>query len=232
MDLHPDQEVTDYLAPRFSSSALVLIDVQNDFLDGGASPVEGTTDVVPALERLVAGYRGAGLPVVHVVRFYEPGDSDVDLVRRKRIEHGEMVVAPGTAGAEIAQSLLPRGTSLDAATLRAGQAQEVGEREAILFKPRWSAFYRTVLEEWLRKRDVDTVVVAGCNLPNCPRATLFDATERDFRSVLVLDAVSQATGERLADLEAIGVRVLDTGSVIAGVNAPVVSTDVVEFRSG
>lgn len=50
-----------------------------------------------------------------------------------------------------------------------------------------------------------TVVVAGCNLPNCPRATLFDASERDFRTVLVTDAVSGVTVERLADLERIGV---------------------------
>ncbi|WP_229123695.1 isochorismatase family protein [Enemella evansiae] len=61
---------------------------------------------------------------------------------------------------------------------------------------------------------LDTIVVAGCNLPNCPRATLFDATERDFRSVLVVDAVSQLSDERLTDLEAIGVRLLQTRHVV------------------
>lgn len=61
---------------------------------------------------------------------------------------------------------------------------------------------------------LDTIVVAGCNLPSCPRATLFDATERDFRSVLVVDAVSQLSDERLTDLEAIGVRLLQTRHVV------------------
>ena len=69
-----------------------------------------------------------------------------------------------------------------------------------MFKPRWSAFYRTRLDQHLRDGAVTTVVVAGCNLPNCPRATLFDASERDYRAVLVRDATSQVTDERLQDL--------------------------------
>jgi nicotinamidase-related amidase len=82
-----------------------------------------------------------------------------------------------------------------------------------LFKPRWSAFHRTPLEAWLRARDVTTVVVAGCNLPNCPRASLFDASERDFRTVLVKDAVSQATDERLEDLSRIGVNLVGVDEI-------------------
>ncbi|MFL0160305.1 cysteine hydrolase family protein [Mycobacteroides chelonae] len=82
-----------------------------------------------------------------------------------------------------------------------------------MFKPRWSAFYRTELEQHLRDRGVSTVVVAGCNLPNCPRATLFDASERDYRAVLVEDATSQVTPERLHDLTLIGVNVSDVASV-------------------
>jgi nicotinamidase-related amidase len=82
-----------------------------------------------------------------------------------------------------------------------------------MFKPRWSAFYRTGLDQHLRDRDVTTVVVAGCNLPNCPRATLFDASERDYRAVLVQDATSQVTDERLQDLALIGVTVTDAATV-------------------
>ncbi len=87
-----------------------------------------------------------------------------------------------------------------------------------MFKPRWSAFYRTGVEEWLRDNDCDTVVIAGCNLPNCPRATLFDASARDFRGVLVTDAVSQASSERVADLRAIGIHPMPTAEVTAAVH--------------
>lgn len=40
------------------------------------------------------------------------------------------------------------------------------------------AFYGTRLEEHLRALDVDTVVVCGCNFPNCPRTTIYEASER------------------------------------------------------
>ena len=37
---------------------------------------------------------------------------------------------------------------------------------------------------------MNTVVVAGCNFPNCPRTTIYEASERDIRLVLASDAVS------------------------------------------
>jgi nicotinamidase-related amidase len=116
--------------------------------------------------------------------------------------------------------VVPSGVVLDPAALLAGRPQTIGEREIVLYKPRWSGFYRTALEAWLREQGCDTVVVAGCNLPNCPRATLFDASERDFRTVLVRDAVSQVTEERVADLERIGVNVVTVDSLRKAVGQP------------
>jgi nicotinamidase-related amidase len=211
--------VSDYLAPHFDRAALVLVDVQNDFIDG-AMPVAGTREILDRLAGLAAGFRAVGRPVAHLIRLYEPGGSDVDAVRRADVEAGAQVVAPGTVGAEIPAALLPgaRPISLQTDTLLAGRPQQLSDREAVVYKPRWSAFYRTDLERWLRARDVDTVVVAGCNLPNCPRATLFDASERDLRAVLVTDAVSQATPERLADLQLIGVKLLTADEVAAALS--------------
>ena len=57
------------------------------------------------------------------------------------------------------------------------------------------------------------------NLPNCPRATLFDASERDLRAVLVTDTVSQSTPERLADFRLIGVNLLTAEQVVAALMA-------------
>jgi hypothetical protein len=69
----------DFTAPHFDRSVLLVIDVQTDFLDGGASPIEGTSARLPRMVELVEGFRAAGRPIVHVVRVYE-GD-DIDLVR-------------------------------------------------------------------------------------------------------------------------------------------------------
>ena len=59
-----------------------------------------------------------------------------------------------------------------------------------MYKPRWGAFYETPLEQHLRAHGVSTVVFAGCNFPNCPRTSIYEASERDFRVVVVGDAIS------------------------------------------
>ena len=200
--------------PHWERAALIVIDMQRDFLDGGAAPIPGTAAIVANIHSLVQTFRVAGSPVVHVVRLYQPGSLDVDLPRRSRIEAGDLVVAPGTDGSQIVDLLAPSGASLDADVLLAGGEQAIGPAEVVLCKPRWSAFHRTKLEVRLRRWGCDTVVVTGCNLPNCPRATLFDASERDFRADLVTDAVSQSTPERVADLELIGVCLRATTKVI------------------
>lgn len=100
-----------------------------------------------------------------------------------------------------------------------GEPQRINDQEAVFYKPRWSAFFRTPLELWLRVRGCDTVVVVGSNLPNSPRATLFDASARDFRTVLVTDAVSQVSAQRLIDLKLIGVHSQPTGEVLAALGA-------------
>jgi nicotinamidase-related amidase len=80
----------------------------------------------------------------------------------------------------------------------------LGPGEYALYKPRWGAFYRTRLEELLAAHHVDTLVFAGCNLPNCPRASIFEAHERDYRVVLVADAVSQVSDQGLREVAGLG----------------------------
>lgn len=207
--------MTDYTGIHWERSALVLVDLQADFIDQ-AMPVPGTAAVLPAAAALADAFRQAHRPVVHVIRYYPPGGSDVDAVRRERIESGARIAAPGSAG-----SLIPAGVTggrtveLDHARLLAGEFQGVADDEVVLYKPRWSAFHRTRLHQWLTAAGVDSVVVAGCNLPNCPRATLFDASALDYRAGVVVDAVSATTTERLDDLALIGVNLLTTDQAIA-----------------
>ncbi|MDM7854962.1 cysteine hydrolase family protein [Cellulomonas alba] len=210
----------DHTSLHVDRAALVVIDVQTDFVDGSAT-VPGTAEVLPRLAQLIRAFRAAGRPVAHVVRLYVPGSADVDTVRRAAVEGGAQIVAPGTPGAQI-PAVLTGGAAveLDAGLLLAGGLQELGAREVVVGKQRWSAFHRTGLDAWLAAQDVDSVVVAGCNLPNCPRATLFDASERDYRTALVVDATSQTTPERLADLTLIGVNLVTTDELAARLLAP------------
>jgi nicotinamidase-related amidase len=86
--------------------------------------------------------------------------------------------------------------------------------EVVIYKPRWVAFYGTGLEAHLREREVSTVVFCGCNFPNCPRAAIYEASERDFRIVLIGDAVSGLYDRGRQEMVNIGVAVLSTGEAV------------------
>lgn len=203
----------DETEPRPASAALLTIDVQRDFSSpGGAAEVPGTREAIPAMRRVVDGFRRHERPVVHVVRLYRPDGSDVDLARRALVAGGHQLVAPGTAGAELADELKPDATvSLDAEGLLSGRLQRVGPDEWIVYKPRWGAFFRTPLAEHLDRLGVDSLVVCGCNFPNCPRTTVYEASERDFRLALVTDATSGLYERGESELADIGVRLLTAG---------------------
>ena len=82
-----------------------------------------------------------------------------------------------------------------------------------MFKPRWGAFYRTGLEGHLRDLAVTTVVFAGCNFPNCPRTSIYEASERDFRIVAATDAISGLYDRGRDELAAIGVSMLSADEI-------------------
>lgn len=201
-----------YTAPRAGSAALVFIDMQRDFYEDDAPlPVPGTKQALGPMARLAAAFRAAQLPIVHVIRLYRADGSNVDAVRRAEIEGGARIVTPGSAGSQIAPELLPGPSTLDHEALVRGGLQRLGEREHVLYKPRWGAFYGTTLEAHLRGHGVDTVVFAGCNFPNCPRTSVYEASERDFRIVLVAEAMSGVYERGVEECRRIGVRVWDLG---------------------
>jgi nicotinamidase-related amidase len=203
------------VSPKFGWAALVVVDVQRDTLDGEPFEVPGTSAMLPNLRRLIMAFRAAGRPVVHMVRIYKPDGSNVDLSRRETIKRGRGPFLQGSDGSQIAQGLLPRdGLRLDDATLLAGGIQHIGPTEVIMYKPRWGAFFKTPLERHLRELEVTTIVFSGCNYPNCPRASIYEASERDFHITLVEDALSGFYDIGRAEMRNIGVRLMTTDAVV------------------
>ncbi len=204
-----------YTDPNFARSALITIDSQNDFtLENAPAQIAGTKEVVPNTARLLRSYRRKELLIVHVIRLYLQDGSNADLCRRQTIEEGRQIVAPGSDGAELVAELKPDASViLSANALLSGRLQQIGPNEFIIYKPRWGAFYRTRLEEFLRERDVDTLVFSGCNYPNCPRTSIYEASERDFRIVLVKDAMSQLYPKGEDEMLNIGVSIFKTGEI-------------------
>jgi nicotinamidase-related amidase len=205
-----------HTAPDFAAAALITIDTQRDVLDGGVLEIAGTSAALPQMGALVVRFRELGAPIVHVVRLYRPDGSNVDLCRRAALEQGAPILHPAGDGTQLAPELLPHaGARLDDELLLAGGVQPLGSAEVAIYKPRWGAFYETPLDAHLRALGVSTLVFCGCNFPNCPRTSIYEASERDFRIVLATDAISglYERGER--ELSNIGVRMMSSEAILA-----------------
>ncbi len=204
-----------YTQPDYASIALITIDVQRDTLDGQPFEIPGTSAALPHIRQLLQVFRRAGKPIVHMVRLYKPDGSNGDLCRRGLVEGGSRVLTPGSPGCELAEELLPDpNLRLDTDLLLEGEMQFFSSKEVVLYKPRWGAFYKTRLGAYLHEQGVSTLAFTGCNFPNCPRASLYEASERDFKIVLVEDAVSGLYERGKEEMRGIGVHVTSAKALI------------------
>ena len=176
--------------PDFTSAVLITIDTQRDTLDGQPMEVPGTSTVLPNISRLLHVFRALERPVIHMVRIYEPDGSNVDICRRDDVEKGRAILLTDSDGSQIASSLLLPETRLDSRRLLSGRVQAISDHEVIIYKPRWGAFFGTPLQKHLESVTASTLIFTGCNFPNCPRTSIYQASERDYRIVMVTDAIS------------------------------------------
>ena len=198
----------DPTAPHWHDAALLTIDLQRDFsLRTGTAFVEGTDLILPAIERLVAAFRRARRPIFHAVRLYAADGSDAERCRRLAVT-ATSIVRPGTAGSALVAEIDSAATHPSAT-----QRRMLGSHEWMFYKPRWSAFYGTELEVLLKAQDVNTLVFAGCNFPNCPRSSIYDASSRDFRLVITTDAISGLYDKALQELRGIGAALMTAADI-------------------
>ena len=201
----------DYTAPERGRAALLTINGQRDFtLPGSTLRACGVGRALPAMGSLVQAFRDRDAPVFHAVRLYRPDGSNVDIFRRSAVEEGLRILMPGTFGAELVEEIKPdTNVRLDADGLLDGRFQEIGPKEWIFYKPRWGAFHQTALCDRLRGLGVSTLVVCGCNFSTSGRATVYEAGARDFRVILVTDALSGSCEESVCELGRIGVYLMN-----------------------
>jgi nicotinamidase/pyrazinamidase len=191
-------------SPR-EGDALLLVDVQRDFLPGGALAVPGGERVLAPLARGVAAFVARALPVF-ASRDWHPAD------------HCSFAAAggpwpphciAGTDGAAFAPGLAlpPDAVIVSKATTR--------ERDA------YSAFAGTGLAELLRARGIRRLFVGGLATDYCVRQTVLDARALDLEVCLLGDAVAAVDvqpgdGERaLGAMRAAGASVVASGALSA-----------------
>lgn len=150
------------------TTALVVVDMQNDFVDPrGSLCVPGAEATVPVIARLRDRARSAGMLVVFTQDWHAPDDPEFAL-------WGVHAVA-GTWGAEVVPQLAP------------------DPQDLVIRKLRYDAFYGTPLEHELRRRKVETLVVTGTVSNICVLHTAGSAALRWFRVVVPVDAISALT---------------------------------------
>jgi nicotinamidase-related amidase len=158
-------------------TALVLIDLQNDFChpDGvmgrAGEDLAMMREAVRGSTRLLDWARGVGLRVIHVRAEYSEQDaSDVSLFASRNAS-GTACCRPGTWGAAVVDELVPH------------------DGEWSVIKHRFSAFVDTRLDLLLRANGIRTIVVGGVATQCCVESTVRDASLRDYYVVVVKDAV-------------------------------------------
>jgi nicotinamidase/pyrazinamidase len=179
------------------SKALVVVDVQNDFCEGGSLAVTGGASVAAGISTLLATAEYS-LVVATRDAHRDPGDHFSE--HPDYVEHWPAHCVIGTPGAELHPNL---------------DTQRI---DAIFDKGAFRAAYSgfegvdsegTSLADWLRARDVDAVDVVGIATDHCVRATALDAVAAGFTTTVLLDhtaGVATTTVERaIEQMSAAGV---------------------------
>jgi nicotinamidase-related amidase len=178
------------LNPRVS--ALVVIDMQRDFIETGGfgeslgNDVSRLAAIVPTVARLIAGCRAAGIPVIHTKECHRPDLSDCPSAKRNRGnpslrigDEGPMgrLLVSGEPGTEIVEALAPI------------------QGEAVIEKPGKGAFYRTELSDVLESLGARTLLLAGVTTEVCVQTTMREANDRGYDCLLVEDATESYFAE-------------------------------------
>ena len=155
------------------SDALLIVDVQRDFLPGGALAVDAGDEVVPALATLNERFTASGLTVVASRDWHPPDHCSFRASGGTWPPH----CVAGTPGAEIDDDL------------GLGPETHVVDKATTADKEAYSAFDGTGLADWLRSRRVRRLFIGGLATDYCVKSTALDALDEGFDVVLLEDAV-------------------------------------------
>jgi ureidoacrylate peracid hydrolase len=158
------------------NSALLVIDIQNDYIHPEGASGRGGRDtsacieMMPRLHRLIGGARERGVPIYFLRNWHGPNTDSVPWMARRRASGGRGGLAgvAGTWGADWYE-VEPR------------------EDDVVINKFRYDGFLGTPLEVMLRTRGIQTIVACGTATNVCVESTARAGHMRDFHLVLVGD---------------------------------------------
>ncbi len=192
-----------------AETALVIIDMQRDFLEPGGFGAMLGNDVsllrstIEPNKKLLAAARKHGLLVVHTREGHNASLLDLPLSKKVR---GKGQKTIGDAG--------PMGRIL----VRGEEGQDIIPElypiagEHIIDKPGKGAFYATDLEHILRQRGIKYLIVTGVTTEVCVNTTVREANDRGFECLVVADA----TGSYFPEFQRVGLEMIKAQGGIFG----------------
>jgi biuret amidohydrolase len=172
------------LSVDLARAALIIIDMQRDFLEPGGfgealgNDVSRLQAAVEPCREVLAAARRAGMLVIHTREGHRPDLSDAPRHKVERGDPASRIGAPGPMGrilvrGEPGHDIIPALYPL--------------ADEPVIDKPGKGAFYQTDLELMLRNGDVDTLFVCGVTTEVCVNTTVREANDRGFRCIVLAD---------------------------------------------
>ncbi|MCQ4160657.1 cysteine hydrolase [Roseomonas sp. GC11] len=165
-------------------AALLLIDMQRDFLEAGGFGEALGNDVtrlhaaIGPCQAVLAAARAAGVMVIHTREGHRPDLSDAPPAKLARGAPGRRIGDPGPMGRILIQGE-PGHDIIPALAPIAG--------EPVVDKPGKGAFHATGLEAMLRNRGIETLLVGGVTTEVCVHTTIREGNDRGFRCVALAD---------------------------------------------
>ncbi|MEU2611291.1 isochorismatase family protein [Micromonospora sp. NPDC007271] len=189
------------------TNALIIVDVQNDFCEGGSLAVAGGAGVAAGISRLLAAEPGRWDRVVATKDYHvDPGAHFGD--PPDFVDSWPRHCVVGTPGSEFHPDL---------ATDRIEAIFHKGEHAAAYSGFEGHAQDGECLADWLRRHDVDRVDVVGIATDHCVRATALDSAREGFRTTVLLDLTAAVAPQTLD----VALRAMD-GAGVALVGKPVI----------
>lgn len=169
----------------FASTALVIIDMQRDFLESGGfgaalgNDVSRLRSAVGPCRAMLQGARAAGLLVIHTREGHRPDLADAPPAKVLRGPPDKRIGACGPMGrilvrGEPGHEIIPELAPITG--------------EPVIDKPGKGAFYQTDLDLMLRNRGIETLLVAGVTTEVCVHTTVREANDRGYRCLVLSDA--------------------------------------------
>ena len=183
------------------SSALLVVDMQNDFGSEGGMFHRAGIDISPIqaavapTARVLTAARNAGVKVIYLKMGFRPDLSDLGTAdspnRARHLLFG--------VGQPVQTSEAGEGHCLIRDTWNTEILPQLSPHteDVVIYKHRFSGFYQTELDDILQRQGVKYLIVTGCTTSVCVESTIRDAMFRDYCCLLLEDCTAEPIGNDL-----------------------------------